>query len=67
MATVKVDIDRCKGCGLCILACPRKIMELSSELNAKGYHPARVSDPEKCVGCAACAIMCPDCVLTVEK
>ena len=67
MATVTISKDRCKGCGLCILSCPKKILELSTELNAKGYHPVTVTDKEKCIGCAACAIMCPDCVLEVER
>jgi 2-oxoglutarate ferredoxin oxidoreductase subunit delta len=36
-------------------------------LNAKGYHPAGVTEQEKCIGCASCAMMCPDCVITVER
>ena len=67
MGTVTINNDICKGCGLCVYACPKKILELSGELNVKGYHPVRVTDPEKCIGCAACAIMCPDCVLEVDK
>jgi len=36
-------------------------------LNAKGYHPATVSDMDKCIACGFCAIICPDSVITVEK
>ena len=40
MAVVTINEERCKGCGLCVRACPKKIMQLSkSKLNAKGYHP----------------------------
>lgn len=67
MAKVTFDKDRCKGCALCVGVCPKGIVALSDELNAKGYHPAQVTDPEKCIGCAFCATMCPDCVITVEK
>lgn len=67
MAKVTFNEAMCKGCGLCVTACPKKIVELSDKLNAKGYRPARVNDAEKCIGCAFCATMCPDCVITVEK
>ncbi|HAY63215.1 MAG TPA: 2-oxoacid:acceptor oxidoreductase, partial [Ruminococcaceae bacterium] len=36
-------------------------------LNAKGYHPAELTDEAACVGCAACATMCPDSAITVER
>ncbi|MBE6607201.1 MAG: 4Fe-4S dicluster domain-containing protein [Ruminococcaceae bacterium] len=68
MAKVTFNIELCKGCGLCVGACPKKIVKLDSEkINAKGYHPATVTEAEKCIGCAFCATMCPDCVITVEK
>ncbi|MDR2649242.1 MAG: 4Fe-4S binding protein [Clostridiales bacterium] len=65
---VSFNIDRCKGCGLCVDACPKKIIELSRNImNAKGFHPAQVIDQEKCIACAFCATMCPDVIITVEK
>jgi len=68
MNKVTFVTDRCKGCGLCVTACPKKILELDgSTLNAKGYHPAKMTDQEKCIACAMCAMMCPDCVIKVEK
>ena len=68
MAKVSFREDRCKGCGLCVEVCPKKIVELKkNHLNAKGYHPAGVTDMDKCIGCAFCATICPDCVIKVEK
>ena len=68
MGKVTFKRDVCKGCGLCVGACPKKILALDeSELNAKGHHPVTCIDMTKCVGCAACATMCPDCVITVER
>ena len=67
MPKVTIDTDRCKGCGLCIEACPKKILVMSEELNAKGYHPAAVTDENACIACAFCAMMCPDVVIRIEK
>ena len=68
MAKLTFNTDLCKGCSLCVGACPKGIVKLSeTKLNAKGHHPAEVTEPEKCIGCAFCATMCPDCVITVER
>ena len=68
MAKVTFNDERCKGCGLCVSACPKQIIALAKEeINAKGYHPAVITDQAKCIGCAFCATMCPDAVITVEK
>lgn len=68
MAKVSFKTDECKGCGLCIQACPKKIVQFDEHLiNAKGFRPVGVTDLAACTGCAFCAIMCPDAVITVEK
>ena len=70
MAKVRVSIDEliCKGCGLCARACPKSVLALSkTRLNAKGYHPAEVVEPEACIGCASCARTCPDVAIRIEK
>lgn len=65
---VVIDVDRCKGCGLCTNVCPANILVLSLDaFNAKGYHPVVVTDAEKCIGCASCARICPDVVFTVYR
>ncbi|MDR1531913.1 MAG: 4Fe-4S binding protein [Clostridiales bacterium] len=68
MANVIIEEDKCKGCGLCAAACPKKIITLGAgKLNARGFHPAVVTDMTQCLGCAFCAVMCPDVVITVFK
>jgi len=68
MAKLTFRVDMCKGCGLCVSVCPRKILELSkTKFNAKGYNAVECIDQEKCIGCAMCATMCPDVVIKVEK
>lgn len=65
---VKFDEERCKGCGLCIKACPVKILAMNEDkINSKGYHPVYVVHPDKCTGCTNCAMMCPDVVIKVER
>ncbi len=68
MVNVTINVERCKGCGLCVRACPKKIVELSkTKLNSKGYHPAEVVRPEECIGCKSCALTCPDAVIEITK
>jgi 2-oxoglutarate ferredoxin oxidoreductase subunit delta len=68
MAKVTFKEDTCKGCGLCVSACPKNIVKLiTDKLNKSGYHPAGITDQSQCIACAFCATMCPDCVNTVEK
>lgn len=67
MAKVTFNKTLCKSCGLCVEACPKKIVTIGKEMNNKGYFVAEVTEQEKCIGCAFCATMCPDCVIEVEK
>ena len=68
MAKLTFDTVKCKGCGLCVDACPKGLIKLASDkINQKGYHPAEITDESACVGCAACAMMCPDCIIKVER
>lgn len=63
----EVDSDRCKGCGLCVDACPKNVLELSGKVNAKGYFPAYQARPEDCVYCAICGNICPDVAITLSE
>jgi 2-oxoglutarate ferredoxin oxidoreductase subunit delta len=68
MSRIVVDEQYCKGCGLCVEACPRHIIVLDPDkITAKGYHPAMLTDESACTACENCALMCPDIAITVEK
>jgi len=68
MANILIDRERCKGCGLCVTACPKRILELdSAAFNNKGYSPALCIDQGLCIACAACGRMCPDLAIEVTK
>lgn len=66
MSRIAIREDRCKGCGLCTIACPYELVRISDRFSEKGYRPAAYVDPEgKCIGCANCAMMCPDVAIIV--
>ena len=64
---IEVSDTYCKGCELCISACPQEVMELDmTHLTPKGYHPAHTFK-DGCTGCAICAVVCPDAAITVYR
>lgn len=62
-----IDIERCKGCGLCVTICPKKVLEIIDQVNTKGYFPAYQARPEDCIKCAMCCVMCPDMAITITE
>lgn len=68
MACITINEALCKGCEMCVNACPKGLIALAKDkINSKGYHPAQMQDQSKCTGCKSCATMCPDVAITVEK
>jgi 2-oxoglutarate ferredoxin oxidoreductase subunit delta len=67
MPKIKFREERCKGCGLCVTACPKGILKVSKRINRSGYPVAEIEQMEACTGCTFCAEMCPDVVITVFK
>lgn len=68
LGRIEIDVERCKGCALCVPACPQEVIRMADGFNAKGYHPAQLVDPEgKCTGCVLCALMCPEGAITVYR
>jgi 2-oxoglutarate ferredoxin oxidoreductase subunit delta len=66
MPRVRIDKDRCKGCGLCVDNCPQKVLEMSKDINIKGYFYSSPVRQHHCIGCRICAIVCPDVAIEVS-
>ncbi len=56
---IEIAKDECKGCGVCVDACPPKVIQLSTILNVQGYHPAQYLG-DGCTGCGICFYVCPE-------
>ena len=64
--TVIIEKDICKGCELCIAACPQESLGSSNQINIKGYRFAELIQ-DNCTGCINCALVCPDVAITVYR
>ena len=65
---VTIQSERCKGCQLCIQACPQAVLRLSNLYNSRGYRTVLLDETQKhCTGCAVCAVVCPESVFTVYR
>lgn len=68
MKSITFDVEFCKGCELCIDACPKKIIVLDEDkINQNGYRPATVKDADACTACGQCYAICPHVVIKIEK
>lgn len=64
----EIDRERCKGCTLCVAACPEKILAMSrSSFNRLGVPFAECFDESRCTACMSCAIMCPDMAIRIIR
>ncbi|MBN3039624.1 MAG: 4Fe-4S binding protein [Candidatus Omnitrophica bacterium] len=64
---IKIDHDKCKSCQLCIVHCPTKHIELSSEFNQRGLTYAKAKKDTPCIGCGFCFFICPECCIEVYE
>ena len=62
MSRIKIKKDKCKGCYLCLVHCPKGLIKIDSKLNKLGVKPARFknSKDKKCSGCNFCCMICPE-------
>ncbi len=68
MIRLTINEELCKGCGLCVNACPKDLLRISTtKENAKSYNPAEMTNMEECIGCKSCALTCPDVCIEIVK
>jgi 2-oxoglutarate ferredoxin oxidoreductase subunit delta len=64
--TLVIDVEACKGCELCIDACPPRVLVMTdTATNSRGYrYPELFAG---CIACQACTAICPDFVFQVYR
>ena len=67
MAKIIIDREKCKGCFVCIDACPSGSLLKDSGLNKRGVQPVKHKDGAPCTGCGMCAVVCPDGAIRVYR
>lgn len=65
MKKLITHIESCKSCKYCVENCPKGALEISSDINSKGYPAVRV-DHDKCIACGICYNVCPDYVFEIS-
>ena len=56
---IKIAAHLCKGCCLCVAACPPGVLAQSRFLNRQGYYAVAYSG-SGCSGCGICFYVCPE-------
>ena len=58
--------ELCKGCGLCMVKCPKKCLNWSKEVGLY-QTPCVEPNPADCIACGMCALTCPDSAIKIVK
>jgi 2-oxoglutarate ferredoxin oxidoreductase subunit delta len=64
---ILIEREKCKGCALCVEACPLEVIGIEGSSNSWGYYPAFPKAPERCTACGSCYTICPDTAITVYE
>lgn len=64
---IRVCVERCKGCGLCVAACAKGLIRMSKKLGAKGHPVPEIVNEGDCGGCRQCADMCPEAGVEIDR
>lgn len=64
---ITINPKLCKGCGICVAFCPKKVLKMSEKMNEKGFHLCEVVSLKDCIACRNCELFCPDMAISVKK
>ena len=59
VVTLKLDREKCAGCGMCLLVCPQAVLSMTNGT-------AQIANRDACMECGACANNCPAEALSVQ-
>ncbi len=67
MTKITVDVELCKGCGICIELCPQKALKMKTEMDARGFHTPEAIHEDSCTSCGLCEMYCPDFAISTRS
>ncbi len=56
-----IDKEWCKGCGICVHFCPKKVLEIDRAGKVEAVRP------EDCIACMLCELRCPDLAIQIKE
>lgn len=59
LKAIVINREWCKGCGICVHFCPKKVLELD------GADKVVAARPDDCICCRMCELRCPDLAIEV--
>lgn len=59
--SLKIQTNRCKGCGICVAFCPKKVLAVNE------LEKVEAVNEKACIQCRQCEMRCPDYAIFVHK
>jgi len=60
VTTLRLDKEKCTGCGICVQVCPHEVLTLRNG-------EAEIINRDACMECGACAVNCPAGAIDVQR